>query len=129
MPLSPGVRWPEIRARIFRRIDPISAAGRSFRAERLENVTLYEGHARFTGPRTLDTGTGDTITADQVVIAAGSRAVVPDIAGKRSASMSLVAWVSLPGIRKLSCMIPPKADARVVTAMATRSHPPTTRQG
>ena len=76
-----GVRWPEIRDRIFRRIDPISVAGRNYRAERLENVTLFEGHARFTGPRTIDTGTGETITADQVVLAAGSRAVVPDIPG------------------------------------------------
>ena len=76
-----GVRWSEIRDRIFRRIDPISVAGRSYRAERLENVTLFEGHARFTAPRTIDTGTGETITADQVVIAAGSRAVVPDIPG------------------------------------------------
>jgi mycothione reductase len=76
-----GVHWPEIRDRIFRRIDPISVAGRSYRAGRLENVTLYESHARFTGPRTIDTGTGETITADQVVIAAGSRATVPDIPG------------------------------------------------
>jgi mycothione reductase len=76
-----GVRWREIRDRIFRRIDPISVAGRNYRAERLENVTLFEGHARFVGPRTLDTGTGETITADQVVLAAGSRAVVPDIPG------------------------------------------------
>ena len=76
-----GVRWAEIRDRIFRRIDPISVAGRSYRAERLENVTLFEGHARFTAPRTIDTGTGETITADQVVLAAGSRAVVPEIPG------------------------------------------------
>jgi mycothione reductase len=76
-----GVHWRAIRDRIFRRIDPISVAGRNYRAERLEHVTLYEGHARFTGPRTIDTGTGETITADQVVVAAGSRATVPDIAG------------------------------------------------
>jgi mycothione reductase len=76
-----GVHWAAIRDRVFRRIDPISVAGRNYRAERLENVTLYEGHARFTGTRTIDTGTGETITADQVVVAAGSRAVVPDIEG------------------------------------------------
>ena len=76
-----GVRWGAIRDRVFRRVDPISVAGRNYRAERLENVTLFEGHARFTAPRTLDTGTGATITADQVVIATGSRAVVPDIEG------------------------------------------------
>jgi mycothione reductase len=76
-----GVHWAQIRDRIFRRIDPISVSGRNYRSERLENVTLYEAHARFTGPRTIDTGTGQTITADQVVVAAGSRAVVPDIEG------------------------------------------------
>ncbi len=75
------VRWTEIRDRIFRRIDPISVAGRNWRADSNENVTLYEGHARFTGPRTIDTGTGETITAEQIVLAAGSRAVVPDIEG------------------------------------------------
>jgi mycothione reductase len=76
-----GVHWRAIRDRIFRRIDPISLAGRNYRADQLENVTLYEGHARFTAPHTLDTGTGQTITADQIVLAAGSRAVVPEIPG------------------------------------------------
>jgi mycothione reductase len=75
------VHWAAIRDRIFRRIDPISVAGRAWRVESNENVTVYEGHARFTGLRELDTGTGETITADQVVIAAGSRAVVPPIRG------------------------------------------------
>ncbi len=76
-----GARWRDIRDRIFRRIDPIAVAGRNWRADRNENVTLYEGHARFVDVRTIDTGTGETITADQVVLAAGSRAVVPDIPG------------------------------------------------
>ncbi len=75
------VRWPEIRERIFARIDPISQGGRHWRADENENVTLYEGHARFVDVHTLDTGTGETISADQVVIAAGSRPVVPDIEG------------------------------------------------
>jgi mycothione reductase len=75
------VRWPEVRDRIFGRIDPISAGGRSWRADANENVTLFEGHARFLDAHTLDTGTGETITADQVVIAAGARPVVPDIEG------------------------------------------------
>jgi mycothione reductase len=74
-------RWPEIRERVFGRIDPISIGGRHWRADRNENVTLFEGHARFVGVRTLDTGTGETITADQVVIAAGSRPVLPEIEG------------------------------------------------
>ena len=75
------VHWSQVRDRIFQRIDPISVAGRSWRADNNENVTLYEGHARFTGVRELDTGTGETITADQIVVAAGSRAVIPDIPG------------------------------------------------
>jgi mycothione reductase len=75
-----GARWPEIRDRVFGRIDPISSGGRDWRAH-LDNVTLFEGHARFVDVRTLDTGTGETITADQVVIAAGSRPVVPDMEG------------------------------------------------
>jgi mycothione reductase len=78
--LSRGADWPRIRDRVFGRIDPISASGRTWRASG-ENVTLYEGEARFVGPRTLDTGTGEVITADQVVIAAGSRPVVPDLPG------------------------------------------------
>jgi len=75
------VHWAEIRDRVFGRIDPISAAGRGWRLDGSENVTVYEAHARFTGLRELDTGTGETITADQIVIAAGSRAVVPPIEG------------------------------------------------
>ncbi len=74
-------RWREIRDRIFRRIDPIRDAGRHWRADENENVTLFEGHARFVDVRTLDTGTGETITADDIVIAAGARPVVPDIEG------------------------------------------------
>lgn len=72
-----GVRWPDIVDRIFGRIDPISEGGKRYRAEGSANVTLFEGHATFIGPRTIDTGTGSVITADQVVIAAGSRPVVP----------------------------------------------------
>ncbi|GAB2985380.1 mycothione reductase [Saccharothrix stipae] len=75
-----GVRWTDVRDRIFGRIDPISAGGRHWRAEENANVTVYEGTARFTGPKTLDTGTGEVITADRFVIAAGSRPVVPDVA-------------------------------------------------
>ncbi len=78
-------RWPEIRDRIFGRIDPISAAGRTWRAEGSSNVTLLEGHARFVDARTLQVephaGEVRTITADQVVVAAGGRPVIPDIEG------------------------------------------------
>ena len=75
-----GARWPEIRDRIFGRIDPIAASGRAYR-KRLPNIDVYEGHATFVDDHTLDTGTGEQITADQIVIAAGSRVSVPDVPG------------------------------------------------
>ncbi|WP_430332042.1 mycothione reductase [Rhodococcus sp. ACT016] len=72
------VRWHDIVKRVFGRIDPISAGGERYRTEDCANVTVFRGHARFVGPRTIDTGTGEVITADQVVIAAGSRPTIPD---------------------------------------------------
>lgn len=70
--------WPAIRDRIFGRIDAISAGGREYRATGTPDVTLFEAEARFTGPREVTLSTGEVLTADQVVIATGSRASVPD---------------------------------------------------
>ncbi|MGW9405695.1 mycothione reductase [Arthrobacter sp. NPDC055585] len=75
------VRWREIRDRIFGRIDAISEGGRRYRAEELENVTLYSEYVRFTSPHRLETASGQEITADQIVVAAGSRPVLPVIPG------------------------------------------------
>ncbi|MQA61297.1 MAG: mycothione reductase [Actinophytocola sp.] len=83
-----GVRWADVRDRIFGRIDPIAAGGKKYRAEHPDNanVTLYDGTARFTGQKTLaieltEGGEAETITADKIVLAAGGRAVVPDVPG------------------------------------------------
>jgi mycothione reductase len=74
------VRWTDIRDRVFGRIDPISHAGRDYRAHRCRHITLYEGHARFTGPRELHVeGPDVTLTADRIVIAAGSRPSIPRV--------------------------------------------------
>ena len=78
-----GVRWPEIQDRIFGRIDPMAADGRGYR-QRSDNVTVFDGRARFVGPRELDVGAAETIGADQVVIAAGSRPMVPYLPGLNS---------------------------------------------
>ena len=43
--------WPDIRDRVFGRIDPISAGGREYRASGSPNVTLYEAHAEFSRRR------------------------------------------------------------------------------
>ncbi len=51
------------------------------RARGAPNITVYTGTARFVGHKRLDTGTGTIVTADRWVLAAGSRATVPDIPG------------------------------------------------
>lgn len=77
-----GVRWPDIVSRVFGRIDPIAASGANYRRSS-PNVEVFSSHTRFR-PTTADgryllrTDDGDEFTADQVVIAAGSRAVVPE---------------------------------------------------
>jgi mycothione reductase len=76
-----GADWARVRDRIFSRIDPISDGGRSWRRQGKPHVRLYEGEARFVGERTVDTGTGEVLSADQVVVATGSRPTVPDIEG------------------------------------------------
>jgi mycothione reductase len=73
------VRWADVRDRIFGRIDPISAGGREYRAHGEPNTTLYEAHAEFTGARELKLSTGETLRADHVVLATGSRPVIPDV--------------------------------------------------
>ena len=81
------VDWPAIRDRIFGRIDAISTGGEEYRRDHEDNanLTLLRGTARFTGPKTLhvtgNDGTEQTITADTIVLGAGSRPVLPEIDG------------------------------------------------
>lgn len=81
-----SVDWPAIRDRVFGRIDPISAGGERYRAE-LDNVVLVSQNVRLDGPRAFVADDGTRIEADQLVIASGSRAVLPDIPG-----------IDLPGV-------------------------------
>lgn len=74
-----SVRWGDIVERVFGRIDPIATAGEDYRVQ-LPNVTVVRGDAVFTGHKTLSVG-DRTLTADQFVIAAGARPVVPAIPG------------------------------------------------
>ena len=76
------VRWSDIVSRVFGRIDPIAMGGENYRRSS-PNVSVYDSHTRFTastadGRYQLRTDAGEEFTADQVVIAAGSRATVPD---------------------------------------------------
>jgi mycothione reductase len=75
------VRWDDIVSRVFGRIDPIALSGEDYRRS-ARNIDVYGRHTRF-GPVQADgryllrTDAGEEFTADQVVIAAGSRPVIP----------------------------------------------------
>lgn len=76
-----AVRWREVRDRVFGRLDAERAQGRQGRLD-AANVTVYEGTARFTGPRRLriDLDGGPVkVSAGQIVVAAGSRPAVPPV--------------------------------------------------
>ncbi|KAJ1684432.1 hypothetical protein LUZ63_020187 [Rhynchospora breviuscula] len=79
-----GADWPAVRDRVFGRIDPDVEDAAEFR-EGQDHVTVYAGEAAFTGPRTLsvelESGEVVEVSGDQVVIAAGSRPLVPPIEG------------------------------------------------
>ncbi|MGZ0151148.1 mycothione reductase [Kribbella sp. WER1] len=82
-----GVRWTDVRDRIFGRIDPISAGGSEYRHHNADNanVHMYDGTGRFTGFKelTVDNLDGSTsvFSGEQFVIATGSRPVIPPIPG------------------------------------------------
>ena len=86
------VDWPAIRDRIFGRIDAISVGGEEYRRDHEDNanLTLLRGTARFTGPKTLlvtgNDGTQQRISADTLVLGAGSRPMLPPIDGLAEAA-------------------------------------------
>ena len=81
-----GVRWADIRDRIFGRVDERAARSEKRRRES-ENITVYSQPAHFVGPRRLDVGDGVVIEAERFVIGAGSRVVRPDIEGLEAVSV------------------------------------------
>jgi mycothione reductase len=75
------VRWEDIVSRIFGRIDPIAISGEDHR-RCAPNIDVYRQHTRFgpvqpDGRYVLRTDAGEEFAADQVVIAAGSRPMIP----------------------------------------------------
>ncbi len=74
-----AVRWREVRDRIFARLDAERDEGRTGR-EQQDSVTVYQGRARFTGPKTLRIDRADgavDVGAGQIVVAAGGRPLIP----------------------------------------------------
>lgn len=80
-----GVRWLDIRDRVFGRIDPIADGGARYRTHECPNVTVHAGRGRFVGERrlevTLPGGGVSRIEGAQVVVAAGARPMIPAIPG------------------------------------------------
>ena len=71
-----------LQERVFaKRVDKIAAAGDRYRrGDRNPNVDVYDQHGYFVGERTIRTGQGAEvidITADNIVIATGSRPYIP----------------------------------------------------
>ncbi len=74
-----GVRWTDIVSRVFGRIDPIGPSGEDDRRS-APNIDVYRRHTRFGGVEAdrryrLRTEAVKNFTAEQVVIAAGSRPI------------------------------------------------------
>ncbi|MFC8127460.1 mycothione reductase [Streptomyces sp. NPDC057302] len=77
-----GISWSQVQRRVFGRLDPQARDGEQGRRD-TPWITVYRGRARFTGDRellvTTDSGS-ERVTADRIVVAAGSRPVVlPEI--------------------------------------------------
>ncbi|MFI5958071.1 mycothione reductase [Cryptosporangium sp. NPDC051539] len=72
------IDWKAIRDRVFGRIDPLHESALEYR--RANGVDVYTDAGRFVGPKTLQVG-DERITGETIVLAAGSRPVVPDIPG------------------------------------------------
>jgi mycothione reductase len=72
-----GIDWPAIRDRVFTKIDRTSEEGREERRD-VAGVTLFEGHAKFTGPHELEVN-GTAIEAEHIVIATGGRPSLPRV--------------------------------------------------
>ena len=73
-------------ARVKARKDEVAGAsseGVTAWIDGMENVDLIRGHARFTGPNTIDVD-GNALSADRLFINVGARARVPDLPGLAS---------------------------------------------
>ncbi|WP_190079496.1 mycothione reductase [Streptomyces longisporoflavus] len=73
------INWPGVQRRVFGRLDAQARDGEQGRRE-TPWMTVYRGHAHFTGDRELQVTTdagSEHITADRIVVAAGSRPTAP----------------------------------------------------
>ena len=82
-----GIRWADVRDRVFNRIDPIAHGGEQYRVgDECPNITVYRGVGRFTsdrveGDQRVVEVDGQHLTAPVIVLGAGARPHVPAIPG------------------------------------------------
>ncbi|WP_019203428.1 mycothione reductase [Tsukamurella sp. 1534] len=81
-------RWPDIRNRVFGRIDRYAAGGLRYRVQDCPNITVFQQEGWFlpapaSGPadglHRLELADGTVVAGRDVVLAAGSRAVIPPV--------------------------------------------------
>lgn len=72
------VDWPAIRDRVFGRVDPLHDSALQYRRD--NGFDVYTEPAHFVGPQRLQVGETE-ISAERIVLAAGSRPFVPFIPG------------------------------------------------
>lgn len=78
--------WPAIRDRVFGRIDAIAESGYDYRNS-ASNVTVVSAEVKLAGTHGFRAPDGTEVQAQQLVIATGSRPMIPQIEG-----------VDLPGV-------------------------------
>lgn len=77
-----SVDWPALQKRIFDRVDAIESGGRDYRSgDRQPYVSVVAEHVHFTAEKSVRTASGEEITADRIVIAAGASPVIPEAEG------------------------------------------------
>lgn len=77
-----SVDWPKVQA--FRASVVEKLTGGVKALVKMNKITLVEGEARFTGPKTVNVG-GKELTADKIIIAAGSYPIIPPVSGMKDA--------------------------------------------
>ena len=73
-----AVDWPRVQATRQSVSDKLTGGVRALM--RANKVTVVEGKAKFTGPKTVEVG-GKTLNPDKIIIAVGSKPVMPPIPG------------------------------------------------
>lgn len=73
-----AVDWPRVQATRQSVSDKLTGGVRALM--RANKVTVVDGEAKFTGPKTVEVG-GKTLNPDKIIIAVGSKPVMPPIPG------------------------------------------------